>query len=58
MDIERLKHIKELYLNDMDDYGDIPSSKSARINTAITLRDFIEYIENVVKDNLDKPLNK
>tara|TARA_Y100000296_G_scaffold61776_1_gene71668 strand:+ start:607 stop:780 length:174 start_codon:yes stop_codon:yes gene_type:complete len=53
MDIERLKHIKELYLNDMDDYGDIPSSKSARINTAIILRDFIEYVENVVKDNLD-----
>jgi len=53
MDIERLKHIKELYLNDMDDYGDIPSSKSTRINTAITLRDFIEYVENVVKDNLD-----
>jgi hypothetical protein len=42
----------------MDDYGDIPCSKSARINTAIILRDFIEYIENVVKDNLDKPLNK
>lgn len=55
MDIERLKHIKELYLSDMEDYGDTPCSKSARINTAITLRDFIEYVENVVKDNLDKP---